>query len=129
MNKQSTVVIIILGESRVGKSALIRRFSKDEFTPEFFTTLGTDFVTKEVIDNETIIEAQVWDTAGQERFMTITKSFYKRSDGILLVYDISSAKSFQRLDKWMENIEVDASARIPKYPCTCLLYTSDAADE
>eukprot|EP00826_Nyctotherus_ovalis_P035565 TRINITY_DN3063_c0_g9_i1.p1 TRINITY_DN3063_c0_g9~~TRINITY_DN3063_c0_g9_i1.p1 ORF type:complete len:128 (+),score=47.50 TRINITY_DN3063_c0_g9_i1:3-386(+) len=47
--------------------------------------------------------------------MTITKSFYKRSDGILLVYDISSAKSFQRLDKWMENIEVDASARIPKY--------------
>jgi Ras-related protein Rab-1A len=114
-NKQPTVTIIILGESRVGKSALIRRFSIDEYTPEFYTTLGMDFVTKEVADENNNISAQIWDTAGQERFMTMTKSFYKRSDGILLVYDISSKKSFMRLNNWIENIKCDASARIPKY--------------
>ena len=106
---------MILGESKVGKSALIRRFSMDEYTPEFYTTLGMDFVTKEVTDNDTNISAQIWDTAGQERFMTMTKSFYKRCDGILLVYDISLRKSFMRLNTWIENIACDASVRIPKY--------------
>lgn len=99
----------------VGKSSLLLRFADNTFSGSYITTIGVDFKIRTVEIEGERVKLQIWDTAGQERFMTMTKSFYKRSDGILLVYDISSKKSFMRLNNWIENIKCDASARIPKY--------------
>ena len=112
---QNTVSIILLGESKVGKTALIRRFDNDTFTTEFYCTLGTDFITKTVTTSSETIQAQIWDTAGQERFMTITKSFYQKADGILLVYDMTERESFDKLHTWFSSIHSNTSERVPKY--------------
>ena len=109
------VDIVLIGESAVGKSALIRRFSDNIFLPGFFTTLGTDFIRKEVDNNNTPLNVQVWDTAGQEKFRTITKNFYKRSDGLLLVYDMSTKDSYKTLNMWVNNINASAGDNIPRY--------------
>ena len=109
MDEQETVSIILIGESTVGKSSIIRRYTKGTFDSEFFTTLGTDLLNKSININGRIISAQIWDTAGQERFMTITKNFYQRADGIILAYDITQKKSFDKLKKWIENINNNAS--------------------
>ena len=69
---------------------MIRRFSKDTFNSEFYTTIGTDVINKDVM-------ASLWDTAGQERFKTITKSFYQRADGIILIYDVTNLFHMIRL--------------------------------
>ncbi len=80
------------------------------------TTLGIDFITKEVpkSDSETII-AKIWDTAGQEKFRTITKSFYKQANGILLVFDLTDRESFDKLHSWVSNINETAEEDVVKY--------------
>ena len=107
--------IMLLGETNVGKTALIHRYTNKEFISDFYITVGTDFITKDItIDNE-VIKTQIWDTAGQERFMTISRSFYSRSDGILLIYDLTEWTSYKRLNTWITNINACAGISIPKY--------------
>eukprot|EP00826_Nyctotherus_ovalis_P048056 TRINITY_DN5623_c0_g1_i1.p1 TRINITY_DN5623_c0_g1~~TRINITY_DN5623_c0_g1_i1.p1 ORF type:complete len:204 (-),score=58.79 TRINITY_DN5623_c0_g1_i1:1334-1945(-) len=113
--KETTISVMLLGESAVGKTALIHRFTERKFSSEFFTTIGTDFVRKEITDGDEKIIAQIWDTAGQERFTTITKSFYKQADGILLVYDVHKAETYEKLNNWIQSISSNAGSRIPKY--------------
>ena len=114
-NKTKTLSIITIGESAVGKSALIRRFNTNEYTQDFYTTLGTDFISKQIEVGSDEVTAQIWDTAGQERFMTIAKSFYQRADGILLVYDMTRIETFEKVANWMENIKDNIASSIPKY--------------
>lgn len=111
----STVSIVLLGETKVGKTALIRRFDNDTFTPEFYSTLGTDFIMKDMSLGGDQVQAQIWDTAGQERFMTITKSFYQKADGILLVYSMEDRSSYEKLHVWANSIHTNTSERVPKY--------------
>lgn len=108
--------IIMLGESHVGKTALVRRYHDDTFTSQHITTLGIDFITKEVhkSESETII-AKIWDTAGQEKFRTITKSFYKQANGILLVFDLTDRESFDKLHSWVSNINETAEEDVVKF--------------
>ena len=97
--------ILMLGESRVGKTALIKVYNGEKFTTEHYTTLGTEFIVKKLKIGEEIVKAKIWDTAGQERFRTITKAFYQQAQGMLLVYDISKRKTFNKLSIWVENIK------------------------
>lgn len=115
MAKRANVSIMLLGESSVGKTALIRRYTRNEFGNEFFSTVGTDFAKKDIIDDGKKITAKIWDTAGQERFKTITNSFYKQADGILLIYDVHKVETFKKLTTWINNINSNANNRIPKY--------------
>ena len=97
--------IVLVGESGVGKTNLLSRFSRNEFNLESKATIGVEFDTKRIEHEGEIIKAQIWDTAGQERFRAITSAYYKGAMGALLVYDISKRSSFQMLDRWLNEIK------------------------
>ena len=97
--------LLMIGDSGVGKSCLILRFSDDQFTSSFITTIGIDFKIKTVEILGKRIRLQLWDTAGQERFRTITNAYYRGADGILLVYDVTDDHSFMNIRNWMGDID------------------------
>jgi small GTP-binding protein len=80
----------MIGDSGVGKSNLLMRYTKDEFNPDMKTTVGVEFATKSVttVDNKTV-KAQIWDTVGQERYRAITNAYYRGAVGALLIYDVT----------------------------------------
>ena len=83
------VQIIILGDGAVGKTSIIKRYSDKEFDEEHITTLGLDFVTKKYTYEGIDATIKIWDTAGQERFKTLTYSFYKKANGIIIAFDVT----------------------------------------
>ncbi|TSO15210.1 Ras-related protein Rab-10 [Bagarius yarrelli] len=97
--------LLLIGDSGVGKTCVLFRFSDDAFNTTFISTIGIDFKIKTVELQGKKIKLQIWDTAGQERFHTITTSYYRGAMGIMLVYDISNAKSFENISKWLRNID------------------------
>ncbi|VEL29519.1 unnamed protein product [Protopolystoma xenopodis] len=102
----------MIGDSGVGKTCLLFRFTDDTFSSSFISTIGIDFKIKTIeIDGKTI-KLQIWDTAGQERFQTITQSYYRGARGIMLVYDITNRRSYENIDKWMTNIRMLASSEV-----------------
>ncbi|KAL0138202.1 ras family-domain-containing protein [Mucor lusitanicus] len=104
------IKLLLIGDSGVGKSCLLLRFSDDSFTPSFITTIGIDFKIRTIELDGKRIKLQIWDTAGQERFRTITTAYYRGAMGILLVYDVTDDKSFgSKRKKLVSNIEQHAS--------------------
>ncbi|EDW26566.1 GL13084 [Drosophila persimilis] len=97
--------LLLIGDSGVGKTCILFRFSDDAFTSTFISTIGIDFKIKTVELRGKKIKLQIWDTAGQERFHTITTSYYRGAMGIMLVYDITNEKSFENIVKWLRNID------------------------
>ena len=100
--------LLIIGESGVGKTCLLIRYTDDSFTQNHINTIGIDFKIK-VLDYEgKHIKLQIWDTAGQERFKTITKTYYKGAQGIILTYDVTDQESFKNISNWIKQIEANA---------------------
>jgi len=94
----ATYKIILLGDSGVGKSNLLLRFSKNQYCERTKPTVGVEFATKVVqIEGNKLIRAQIWDTAGQERYRLIASTYYRRAMGALLVYDVTNRKSFDNI--------------------------------
>ncbi|XP_076340700.1 ras-related protein Rab-39B-like [Tachypleus tridentatus] len=94
--------IILIGDSMVGKSTLLRAFTEGKFTEVLDPTVGVDFFSRLVeIKNGVRVKLQLWDTAGQERFRSITRSYYRNSVGALLLYDITRRASFEHLVDWL----------------------------
>merc|ERR1712115_700669 len=108
------IKLLLIGDSGVGKSCLLLRFSDDSFTPSFITTIGIDFKIRTIELDGKRVKLQIWDTAGQERFRTITTAYYRGAMGIMLVYDITNEKSFDNIKNWIRNIEEHASADVEK---------------
>lgn len=109
--------LVTIGDSGVGKSWLLLRWAteSDKFTKTHsMFTVGIDFKMKNVELDEKKVKIQVWDTAGQERFRTITTSYYRSSQGILLVYDITDTKSFQSIRSWLQQIAIHADVNVNK---------------
>jgi small GTP-binding protein len=98
------VKILIIGESSVGKSCILVRYSEDRFQDSFITTVGIDFKIRPVSVNGRRLRLQIWDTAGQEKFRTITRAYYRGSHGILLVFDVTDRASFEQTQAWMNSI-------------------------
>lgn len=96
--------LVLIGDSGVGKSCLLLRFSDDAFTDSYITTIGVDFRFRTVNVGGKIVKLQIWDTAGQERFRTITSAYYRGADGIVLVYDITEQDSFVHVDEWLAEV-------------------------
>ncbi|XP_055337334.1 ras-related protein Rab-18-like isoform X2 [Paramacrobiotus metropolitanus] len=107
----TTLKLLIIGESGVGKSSLLLRFTDDTFDPELAATIGVDFKVKSLNANGNVVKLAIWDTAGQERFRTLTPSYYRGAQGVILVYDVTSKSSFQKLEMWLG--EVDSYANKP----------------
>ena len=100
--------IMVLGESKVGKTSLIKRYTKDQFGGVYLTTVGMDFQDKIIEIEDKKIRLQIWDTAGQERFRNVTKSYFQSSHGLIIVYEISDKESFEKINFWMEHIKNNA---------------------
>jgi len=105
---------LIVGDSGSGKSCLLLRFSDDIFTENFISSIGVDFKANSVNVDGTDVKLQIWDTAGQERFRTITSSYYRGAQGIIIVYDVTVQKSFEAIDKWVKEINTFAEPGICK---------------
>lgn len=101
----TTLKILIIGESGVGKSSLLLRFTDDTFDPEQSATIGVDFKVKTLTVDGNRAKLAIWDTAGQERFRTLTPSYYRGAQGCILVYDVCSRQSFQKLEDWLNELE------------------------
>lgn len=99
------IKILLLGDSGAGKSSLILRWTMDQFNPSLIGTVGVNFKTKRVTVDGEMLAVQVWDTAGQEQFHKITTSYYKGSQGIFLIFDISDKKSLENIEYWINNIK------------------------
>ncbi|XP_031572326.1 ras-related protein Rab-13-like isoform X2 [Actinia tenebrosa] len=99
--------VIVIGETAVGKSSLIRRYANPEqpFTSNMISTVGIDFVNVDTKVDDLTVRLQIWDTAGQERFRTMTKSQFRGTKGVLLVYDITKDFSYDQLQFWIKSIK------------------------
>eukprot|EP01051_Picozoa_sp_SAG22_P011941 SAG22_NODE_1196_length_5198_cov_3.167092_3_plen_221_part_00 len=104
---------VLIGDSGVGKSNLLSRFTKNEFNLESKSTIGVEFATRTVKTQDgKVIKAQIWDTAGQERYRAITSAYYRGAVGALLVYDISKTPSFESVEKWLKELRDHADPNI-----------------
>ncbi|NXN55467.1 RASEF protein, partial [Rynchops niger] len=105
--------IVLAGDAAVGKSSFLMRLCKNEFRGNTSATLGVDFQMKRlIVDGEPTV-LQLWDTAGQERFRSIAKSYFRRADGVLLLYDVTCEKSFLNVREWVDMIEDATHENIP----------------
>ena len=105
--------ILILGDSFVGKTNMLKRFLNNEFDMNTKETVGVEFGSKNFIFGENdIIKAQIWDTAGQERYRSVTKAYYKGAKGALLVYDITRKSTFENIDNWLIDLRTNADKDI-----------------
>jgi len=101
--------LVVVGDSGVGKTNLIKRFANNTFNSNSKATVGVEFLSKSFKINNRIFKIEIWDTAGQERYKSITAAYYKGAKGALVVYDITSKISFENIDKWMMEIKEKSS--------------------
>ena len=104
--------LIIIGDSTVGKTNILSRYSRNSFSKDFVTTIGVDFKTKTIQIDGIWVKLVVWDTAGSERFNSITTSYFRSAHGILMVYDITNMASFENLNKWYDMMKEHAKENI-----------------
>ncbi|KAI0496721.1 hypothetical protein KFK09_023045 [Dendrobium nobile] len=96
--------VVLIGDSGVGKSNLLSRFTKNEFSLESKSTIGVEFATRSIRVSEKIVKAQIWDTAGQERYRAITSAYYRGAVGALVIYDVTRNATFENLERWLKEL-------------------------
>jgi len=106
--------LVLIGDSGVGKSCLLLRFADDNFTDSYISTIGVDFRFRTITIDKKTVKLQIWDTAGQERFRTITSAYYRGADGIIMVYDVTSAESFDHVEEWLSEVDRYANENTQK---------------
>lgn len=94
--------MVIIGDSGVGKSALLLRECDEVFEDSYISTIGVDFRYRTVDVDGKCVKLQIWDTAGQDRFRTITSAYYRGANGVIVVYDITSKRSFENVNRWIK---------------------------
>ncbi|KAL4325722.1 hypothetical protein GQ457_11G019980 [Hibiscus cannabinus] len=104
--------VVLIGDSAVGKSQLLARFARNEFSIDSKATIGVEFQTKTLLIDHKSIKAQIWDTAGQERYRAVTSAYYRGALGAMLVYDITKRQSFDHVAKWLEELRGHADKNI-----------------
>ena len=100
----TSVKILMLGEAYVGKTCLIRRYIENVFTSSYKNTIGIDFFSKTLTINNKEINLKIWDTAGEERFRNLTNQYYNRTDGIILVFDLTNINTMYKIQYWIDQI-------------------------
>lgn len=105
--------IIVVGDTNVGKTSIINKFTKDTFDQSMISTIGIDFVTKQIIAKSKPVSLQIWDTAGQERFRSLTQSYYRSAHAVILVFNLEKEESLESLDRWIADIREFASVNVP----------------
>ena len=106
------VKIMLIGDSNVGKTSIIKRYCKNIFSKSHIATVGIDLETKNIKIGKQVINLQLWDTAGQERYRVLSKNYYNNSDAFIIVYDITNSKSFENVTNWILQIKENASENV-----------------
>mmetsp|Transcript_27709 Transcript_27709/g.76671 ORF Transcript_27709/g.76671 Transcript_27709/m.76671 type:complete len:209 (-) Transcript_27709:241-867(-) len=96
--------IVLIGDSAVGKSNLLSRFTRNEFDLDSRATVGVEFASHRLKIQGKVVKAQIWDTAGQERYRAITDAYYRGAVGALCVYDITRRRSFDNVERWLQEL-------------------------
>jgi len=104
--------LVLLGESSVGKSSLVLRFVKGQFLEYQESTIGAAFLTQTVCLNDTTVKFEIWDTAGQERYHSLAPMYYRGAQAAIVVYDITSADSFERAKSWTRELQRQGNPNI-----------------
>ncbi|KAL6506020.1 Ras-related protein RABA4d [Orobanche minor] len=104
--------VVLIGDSAVGKSQLLARFARNEFSLESKATIGVEFQTKTLVIDHKTVKAQIWDTAGQERYRAVTSAYYRGAVGAMLVYDMTKRQSFDHMARWLEELRAHADKNI-----------------
>ncbi|CAL9233477.1 unnamed protein product [Arabidopsis halleri] len=104
--------VVLIGDSAVGKSQLLARFTRDEFSMDSKATIGVEFQTRTLVIEDKNIKAQIWDTAGQERYRAVTSAYYRGAVGAMLVYDMTQRESFEHIPRWLEELRAHADKNI-----------------
>ena len=110
--------IITIGDSNVSKTSIVRRYLYNVFDPQNLATIGVAFSFKEVtLECGQIIKLRLVDTAGQEKFRSVTKSYYKNTDGVLFVFDYHNKETFENISEWIQNFEENHNGKenIPRF--------------
>lgn len=100
---------MLIGDLGVGKSCVILRFIENDFNSNLMSSIGVDFKMKNTEIDSQLVKLQIWDTAGHEKFRTITTSYYKSAQAIIVIYDITNEQSFEHIKNWM--VEIDKFAK------------------
>ena len=108
-----TISIIMVGDTSVGKSTLMKKFISGQFSDSLAPTLGIEIYKKEISIDEKQYLYRIWDTCGQERFRSLSKSYFHNSDGIMLLFDLNSSNSFDNLNSWFSSIKECGCEDIP----------------
>lgn len=104
--------VVLIGDSAVGKSQILARFARNEFSLDSKATIGVEFQTRTLVIQHKSIKAQIWDTAGQERYRAVTSAYYRGAVGALLVYDITKRQTFEHIPRWLEELRGHADKNI-----------------
>ncbi|KAM9846021.1 EF-hand calcium-binding domain-containing protein 4B [Aulostomus maculatus] len=105
--------VVLVGNSSVGKTSLLRSFCEGHFHPSTTATVGIDYSVKTLTLDKMQIAMQLWDTAGQERYRSITKQFFRKADGVVVMYDVTVSESFKAVRPWLTNVQDAAGEGIP----------------
>ncbi|VDO51446.1 unnamed protein product [Haemonchus placei] len=119
---ERTFRVVMCGEAAVGKSSLVMRLVSGKHCANLPSTLGVDFHVKTVNVDGRNVALQLWDTAGQERFRSLCKSYFRRADGAILVYDVSSEHSFLKIRDWVDTIKVSKCS-----PASTFFFVQDSS--
>ncbi|RZC47236.1 hypothetical protein C5167_040198 [Papaver somniferum] len=106
--------VVIIGDSAVGKSNLLSRYSRNEFNIHTKATIGVEFQTQSMEIDGKEVKAQIWDTAGQERFRAVTSAYYRGAVGALIVYDITRRTTFDSVGRWLDELNIHSDTTIAR---------------
>ena len=104
MNYDDKCQLLIIGDSMVGKTSILSKYSSKTFNENYLATVGLDFFTKDEIINDKMIRIKIWDTAGQERYKALTRCFFQKAQGVIIVFDVTNQKTFSDLQYWIESM-------------------------
>ncbi|XP_059142791.1 ras-related protein Rab-43-like [Physella acuta] len=104
--------IVLIGDAGVGKTCVVQRFKSGTYTEKHGSTIGVDFTMKTLNIDGKLVKLQIWDTAGQERFRTITQSYYRSANGVIIAYDISKRTTFEAIPRWLDDVKRYAGSNV-----------------
>ena len=105
MMKKHLLKVLILGDSSVGKTSLMNAFVNRKFSNSYKATIGADFLTKDIYLDDSMVTLQIWDTAGQERFASLGYAFYRGTDCVVYVYDVTNSQSLDNISLWRQQFK------------------------
>eukprot|EP00826_Nyctotherus_ovalis_P045091 TRINITY_DN493_c0_g3_i15.p2 TRINITY_DN493_c0_g3~~TRINITY_DN493_c0_g3_i15.p2 ORF type:complete len:176 (-),score=55.27 TRINITY_DN493_c0_g3_i15:205-732(-) len=127
--KKKTCKVMILGDSGVGKTSLLKQYVNKVFTGHYKITIGSDFLTKDLNVGEEQLKLQIWDTAGQEKYRSLGIAYYRGADACVFVYDLTDKNSLTNLESWMETFFAQVAGQSKEgFPLIVVGNKSDRSD-